>query len=310
MQTNKIILDTDIGDDIDDALALALALRSPELELLGVTTVFKNVRARAQLARRLLDLGGRPDIPVFAGCPQPLINRVDDREVPCQWSADMENARCEEEESAAGFLVRQAAAFPGEVTLVPIGPLTNIAAAIAACPDFKSRIKRIVLMGGAFHSHFAEWNIYCDPEAARIVFESGIPVVAVGLDVTLKCRLSRDEVDELKAMTGVAGDPYRNFLMELVDRWLRFSGNLPVLHDPLAVCAVFDEAVLTLKREVVQVETRGEFTRGLTFNRTGGDWVNPGESEEGAWIAEEVDAPRFFATFLPRVFGASFAGGR
>jgi purine nucleosidase len=198
-----ILLDTDIGDDIDDALALTVVLNSPELELVGVTTVFRDAPRRAILARQLLDMGGRGDVPAVAGCSEPLFPSWDKfpggKSLGRQFEALDDSLQWTDTNRAVEFIidkVRDFASRGERLTLVPIGALTNLALAFLWAPDIIPQC-RVVLMGGKWGSKFAEpdaeWNILCDPEAAALVFRSGVDLTMVGLDVTMQCVLSPEE---------------------------------------------------------------------------------------------------------------------
>ena len=182
MDKIKIIIDTDIGDDADDALAICLALKSEELEVMGITTVFRNTAARAQIAVRLLQLMGRTDIPVYAGIGHPLVAEADVETVPIQLLAGMEELEYRKDMDGVEYLRRSLSASQGDITLVTIGPLTNVGVLLCKHPEVKGKIKEIVMMGGAYYMHYNEWNILCDPEAAHIVYSSGVPIRAIGLD--------------------------------------------------------------------------------------------------------------------------------
>mgnify|MGYP000859425328 CR=1 FL=1 len=297
MDKRKIIIDTDIGDDIDDALAISFALNSPELEVIGITTVFRNTDIRAKMAANLLKQAGR-DIPVYAGCGQPIINREDDSQIPCQYSRDMDEFIYSKETHAVDYIINKIMNSSNDISLVPIGPLTNIAMAILKCPEIKTKLKEIVLMGGCFYSHFNEWNIVCDPEAARIVFEAGIPIKAVGLDVTLKCRLNENDL----AMIDKSYSPVAKFLSELIKRWRDNTKSLPILHDPLAVCAVFNDNILEMQNEKIVIETKGEYSRGTTYNKTGLNWVRERKVVDShIKVAKNVDVDAFIKMFIERI---------
>jgi len=305
MNKERIIIDTDIGDDIDDALALALAVRSPELELVGVTTVFKNTRARAKLARRLLKTLGCGDVPVVPGMRKQLLELPEDTlwrtvnidEYPGQYSPDMDEEELPYPGDAIDFMKEALESSPEPLTLVPIGPLTNIAMLLLKHPDLKDRIKRIVLMGGAYFTNIAEYNIMCDPEAARIVFESGVDITGVGLDVTMKCQLKQEEVDRI-AKGGTAAS---NFLSMLIERHRSYAGHLPYLHDPLAVAVTFDESLVKTEKRRIGVELRGEFTRGMTYNVSNTRWWERDEDNRTVRVCSEVDRDRFVSLFLERI---------
>lgn len=255
MEKEKIIIDTDIGDDIDDAFAIAFALNCPELDLIGVTTVFKNTAKRAQIAARLLQLAERGDIPVYAGCAQPLAGTVDEMETPCQYSEACAGAEVASQH-AVDYLVETLMASSGDITVVPIGPLTNIAAALAREPRIASKIKEIVMMAGAYYVHCNEWNIVCDPEAARAVFESGVAIRAVGLDVTTKAVLRSGDMDQIEHCRG----PVARYLAALMHLWQEAAHKpdlRPMLHDPMAIFAVFDKKTIYFSHEDVFVELGG-----------------------------------------------------
>jgi purine nucleosidase len=291
----KIIIDTDIGDDIDDVLAIAFALNSPEIDVVGITTVCKNTCLRARMASGLLRKMGRLDIPVAAGIGKPLINEFDLNEVPWHYIKDVDNEEPSYKGDAVDFIIEKLASSEGDITIVPIGPLTNIAAVLIKAPEVKKKIKRIVLMGGAYYIHDNEWNIVCDPEAARIVFESGVEIVGVGLDVTFKCILPKNEIDRIKNH----GTPATDFLYKLIEIW-----NWPTLylHDPLAVAVAFDESLVKLDKSIIKVETRGEFTRGTTFNKK---LPSDQDIESKTRVCSEVDSERFVKLFIERILGGS-----
>lgn len=297
MNKTKIIIDTDIGDDIDDALAIALALESPELEIMGITTVFKNVTARARLAARMLKMAGRADIPVFAGLGRPIVNQVDLEAIPCQYSEVADGQENGFSDQAIDFIIETVMKSESDITLVPIGPLTNIAVAILKEPQLRTRVKAIVMMAGCFYTHCNEWNVRCDPEAARIVFDSGIPIKAIGLDVTFKCQLSKNDVDKLSAST----KPSARYLPELIKRWRQGGDKCPFMHDPLAVCAIFDQTLLDMRHERIVVETQGEYMRGATYNTTGFAAEEPVSSH--IMTARTVNAEGFIRLFLDRTCG-------
>jgi purine nucleosidase len=297
MLRSKIIIDTDIGDDIDDAFAIAFALNSPELELIGVTTVFKNTLKRAKLASQLLKLAGREDIPVFAGCSQPLANTVDEAETPCQYTDEFADAAVQPAH-AVDYLIETLMASEGDITIVPIGALTNIATALAREPRIAGKIKEIVMMAGAYYSHCNEWNIVCDPEAARAVFTSGIAIKAVGLDVTMKVRLRPGDMDRIEH----SSEPVSRYLANLMQRWRTFGnlpGMLPILHDPLAVFAVFDSRILTFSHEDVFVELGGEYTRGVTFLKNS---VWGPKATGNTYVAKTVQKNLFLDLYMDRTF--------
>lgn len=233
MSTNRVmILDTDIGTDVDDMLALIILAKAKEANLVGVTTVYGDTRLRAKIAKHVCNLLGRPDIPVIAGEEATLTNRT------VWWPGHegkgihhLDKVEIEEETDAVTFLQVVAHQYPRELELVAIGPLTNLAKAISSDRAFASSVRHLYIMGGAFWLEKAEHNIKSDPEAAKIVFESGVPITVCGLDVTT-CVWLRDE--ELRMI--VKDNPLGCILEDQVRRWWAFKGqtqNHP--HDPIAV---------------------------------------------------------------------------
>lgn len=290
MEKIRIIIDTDIGDDADDALALCLALKSPELEVLGITTVFRNTAARAKIAVGLLRMMGREDIPVYAGVGQPLVQPADVEEIPIQLFEEMRGLSYCREIGAVEYLYRTLLQEEKPLTLVAIGPLTNFALLLMLYPEVRGKIKEIVIMGGAFYMHYAEWNIQCDPEAAAIVFRYGIPVRAVGLDVTTRCQVNDELVEFLKA----AQKPETSLLSDLLMCYYKDRGRHTFLHDPMAVFAVYDRELITYSGEDIVVELKGEYTRGMTFNRFK---IGIGRCQETIRCAKTVEAERFMERF-------------
>ncbi len=201
------------------------------------------------------------------------------------------------------FIIRTVREQPGQIVLVTIGPLTNAAMALRKAPDIAKSLKSITTMGGWRSENSPEWNILCDPEAARIVFTSGVPITMVGLDVTLRCSLSLQEVDRLRQ----AGSAGLGLLYELTQKWLAHSGaKSPILHDPLAVATLIDNSVVRFEPRIVQVALEGTH-RGCTLTRTPPDpsqdrHFAKGKSEQPASrVASMVDAARFKSLFLDRI---------
>lgn len=262
----RILIDTDIGGDVDDALALALALNSPEqLEIAGITNVYLANAWRAGVTKRVLKVYGREEIPVCTGAEKPLIGWWDENRIPNS-SPDYGEFRGEKLPHASDFIIRMAE--QEDLTLVAIGPMTNIGLALAKAPHIASRL-RIVMMGGQVTKAHPEWNIVCDPEAARIVFESGVPIHMIGLDVTNRCQFTREEVDEVKA----AGNAHTELLGEMMEIFIKNFGYLPILHDPLAMATLLWEDLVTFEEKKILIETAGQYTRGLTVDCDWGDGV-------------------------------------
>src|SRR5437764_3138770 len=189
-QKHIVLVDSDIGDDIDDALALALVLQSPEIELQGVTTVFGDTRLRARLAAHVLKVFGREDVPVAAGMEEPIQYRHRPSGVPLAALLD-ERAALSAISTRSGpeLIVETGMAHHGRLTLMCIGPMTNIATALKLEPRLFMAIRRIMMMGGTSGFPFPDWNVRSDARAAQIVLGAGIPVTMIGWNVTTRCQL-------------------------------------------------------------------------------------------------------------------------
>ena len=306
--TRKIIIDTDAGQD--DAVAILLALASPELEVLGLSIVAGNVPLHHTVrnALTLCELAGRPDLPVYAGCDRPISRRLVTAEhVHGKTGLDgitlPEPAIQAASGHAVDFLIetlrREA---PGTITLVPIGPLTNIATAFQRAPDIIPRVQEIVLMGGAYFevgniTPAAEFNIYVDPEAAKLVFASGVPLVVMPLDVTHKALTSRAWVDGMAAMgrIGQAVASWTDFF-ERYDREKYGSQGAP-LHDPCTIAWLLKPELFSGRHINVEIETEGEFTVGMTV----ADWWRVTGREANATFIRDVDAKGFFDLLTQRI---------
>lgn len=269
-----VIIDCDPGHD--DALAITLALARPELEVLGITTVGGNAPLHRTTinALRVLALLGRPDVPVAAGAAQPLVrpletapevhgvSGLDGADLPQPVSAPRP-------EGALEFLRATLAAAPVPVTLIPTGPLTNIALLLRTYPEVAAKIAHVCLMGGGMRqgnwTPAAEFNIWVDPEAARIVFRSGLPITMCGLDVTHKALFGLPEIARLEALGTRPGRVFAD-LMRFFTRFHleRYGSADTPIHDAVAVAHVALPGLVTTHRYHVDVETAGDITRGRT----------------------------------------------
>jgi purine nucleosidase len=292
-----IILDTDIGDDIDDALALALALQSPELDVRAVTTVIDDTENRTRLAWKELGLYGRHDVPVATGASEPLLDPRRTGVAPqFRVLTDADTVPAAARRRAADLIIDTLMAAPRPITLVPIGPLTNIALALKSEPRIKGKIARIVLMGGAFNMLVQEYNIWRDRVAAEIVFSSGVPITAVGLDVTTRCKLEGADLARLRA----ADNPASRFLVKLIELWQDgHSGQYPTLHDPLAVAVAFESHLVETQLGRVQVETACCVANGMTMF-TPADRLAQGV-QATTLVSRNVQVRRFLDLFVERL---------
>ena len=270
--SHRIIIDTDPG--IDDAMAIFLAVRSPELKIEAITPVSGNVPLSSTLpnALKLLEIAGRTDIPVAAGAATPLVrhlvtaksvhgnNGLGGVEFPAPKIQPVT-------ETATEIIRRIVRKNPGEITIVAVGPLTNIATVLKSDPSVATLVKSIVLMGGSLSggnvTPAAEFNFYVDPEAARIVFDSGIPITMVGLDVTHQVLLKEEHLRALEAAQNPIAQAAGKIMRATFERMRKGSDPTVVaMHDPLAVSHLIDPTILTLQDYFVQIETTGELTAG------------------------------------------------
>jgi purine nucleosidase len=321
----KVILDIDTG--VDDALALLLALASPELEVIGCTTVAGNVTVDLTTRNTLavLELAGRTDIPVAMGAAAPLVRRLTTATYfhGPEGLAHVELPRPKISalpQTAPQFLIEQADKYPGELVVIATAPLTNLALTLKMQPEWGRSLQKLVIMGGAVRcpgnvTPAAEANIYNDPEAARIVFESGAHITLVGLDVTMKCGIPASQVRKL-AEERERLSPIARFAL---DTLLYYNETYPpetgaALHDPLAVGVVANPALVRTERMQVEVETQGKITRGMTLGGNGwpherledrgsyDDCVGVGwEYSSNAEVCLEVDSSAFITMFRQRL---------
>jgi inosine-uridine nucleoside N-ribohydrolase len=341
----RVIIDTDPG--VDDAFALLLAMRSPELKIEGITPVAGNVPLEFTLpnALRMMEIAGRTDIPVAAGAKTPLLRRLVTAayahgENGLGGAVFPEPTTKPIAEPAAEFIRRTVNKYPGEVTLITLGPLTNIAAALDSDEELAGMVRGLIMMGGSLSggniTPAAEFNIYVDPEAARIVFQSGIPITMVGLDVTRRTSLTDAYVKVLEAAQNPVSQAAAKIGRKAIDH-NRQQGFLvgPNMHDSLAVAAFLDPSIVKWADFYVDVETTGELTAGETvgYSPNAGDLRrNPEKEKEAALhmvirgsaptlattktspvirdkfvpntkVALDVDSPKFFELLIGRLSG-------
>jgi purine nucleosidase len=305
----KIIIDTDPGQD--DAVAILLALASPELDVLGLVAVAGNVPlARTSLnARKILDLAGRSEVPVYEGCEGPIARRLVTAEhVHGPTGLDGPAFREPGTEAQPGhgvdFLVDTLrAAQPGEVTLCVLGPLTNVAVALIKAPDIVRGLREIVLMGGAYFevgniTPAAEFNIYVDPEAADIVLRCGVPITMLPLDVTHGVLSTPERIARIEALGNRAGRATAAMLRfsETFDRGKYGWPGAP-LHDPNVIAWLIDPTIYEGRLINVTVETASELTRGMTV----ADYWRVTDRPANATFIRSADASRFYDLLAERL---------
>lgn len=292
----SVLIDTDIGDDIDDALALALALQSPELDVRGITTVFGDTQQRAKLATYLLKTFGREAIPVAAGVATPIQYRHRPSGVPQAAILDRQ-MRFPALSKLTGpeLIVETALAAHGRLTLLCLGPLTNVATALSLEPHLFMAIRKIVVMGGSSNFPFPEWNIRSDARAAQIVLGAGIPVTLLGWNVTTHCQLQESDLQSLRCQHS----PQAEVLSTLLAVWQRHRPRwhpaLPYLHDPLTVVAVCKPEFLKYREITARVIARGPLTGFMVPRIVNGPLVHAAVSVQAElarqWIMERLLAP-------------------
>ncbi|WP_250037138.1 nucleoside hydrolase [Paractinoplanes maris] len=315
---HRLILDTDVamgapGSDIDDGFAMALTVDVTDQQLELVTTVNGNidVDTSTALALHLLDRLGRPDIPVVRGAARPLRRPLHDHPARDRVADVREHLTPLKPAPgrAATAIVDLVCANPGEITIVAIGPLTNVALALALEPDVATAVKEIIIMGGAFlrtTSMLAmpgEFNIWIDPEAAAIVLNSGAPLRFLGLDVTLQVELNRADADRLTA----TGRPFASYAGQCAHAWIDYLREAypgrefctAPMHDPLAVAVVSKPGLVTWRPARVEVEICSDITRGVTVADL---LTSRNPPEPNCMVATEVDSVAFIEFFLNHVY--------
>lgn len=270
-----VLLDTDIGNDIDDAVALAYLLRQPACELVGITTVTGQARKRAALAEVICRSVGREDIPIHCGREETLSGPGQPNPGQYEMIRDLPHRMDWPLDTAAGFLEETIRSRPGEIVLLSIGPFTNLA---LLDPSLFSLLKGFVSMAGVFFQEGAEWNCRCDPLACASVYSAPRPThVSVGLDVTMPCRLSA-----LGVRSRFVGEPLGT-VARIAEHWFQEREEI-VFHDPLAAACIFNSSLCAFERGRVSGDSEGRTS------------FVPGEGPD--MVASRVDVPAFFDEFF------------
>ncbi|SCZ77120.1 nucleoside hydrolase [Acidaminobacter hydrogenoformans] len=307
IRKKKVILDVDTG--IDDAIAIMLALASPELEVIGITTVSGNIdlESATKNTLKVLKLIGREALPVFKGALKPLwrsIRYAKEVHGDCGLAGQLAELQPGEpsEVDAGTFIKSQLEQYPGEITLIMTGPETNLGVLLMQDRDLALKFKEIIVMGGVAEgrgneSPVAEFNIAIDPEAADLVFHSGAPLTMVGLDVTRKALLRKTDIDALTASPDI-----KKFVdqvtMEYRQRFLAINGfEACLMHDPLAVAVAIDPSLVKCIHRYVGIETESRYCDGQTVCDFDGRW---GKSPN-AQVCIGLDAERFIELLTTRL---------
>ncbi|HSW97822.1 MAG TPA: nucleoside hydrolase [Candidatus Saccharimonadales bacterium] len=288
----KILLDTDIGTDIDDSVCLAYLLAQPECELLGITTATGESEKRAKMASVLCKIA-KKDIPIFPGVENPLL--IKQRQTHAKQAIRLKNWNHQknfQKGKAIEFLKETIHKHPGEITLLTIAPLTNIALLFSTYPEIPSMLKEIVMMGGLFKSRLpqavtwdlTEWNIIIDPHAAAIVFNAPVKIRAVGLDVTTQVFMNSQEVK--KRFQGPLLEPVKDF----AGIWFEEKETM-LFHDPLAATTIFNKDICQFEQTTIEVELMSEKLLGTTV-------LNKEGKDKKHWIATSVNKDSFFEHYF------------
>ncbi|WP_019172813.1 nucleoside hydrolase [Pseudaminobacter salicylatoxidans] len=307
--TEKIIIDTDPGQD--DAVAILLALASPELDILGITAVAGNVplHLTEKNALKICELAGKPDTKVYSGAIRPMVRPLVTAEhVHGKTGLDgpdlPEPTMKLQDKHAVDFIVETLMReVPGTVTLCPLGPLTNIALALVREPQIATRIKRIVLMGGGFFeggnvTPTAEFNIYVDPHAADVVFGSGVPIVMMPLDVTHKALTTAKRVDAFRRMGTKVGTATAE-LLDFFERYdeEKYGTDGGPLHDPCVIAYLLKPELFKGRDCNVEIEIGSELTMGMTVI----DWWGVTSRRKNAMVMRDIDHEGFFNLLIERL---------
>ncbi len=293
----RIWLDTDIGGDIDDALTLLLALADSRAETVGVSTVYENTCARAQIAKTLLSMGGRDDIPVYSGIGKPIrattVHRldVDLKKPPKTYIKSQFEDACHDGDDAVSAMKEAIVREDGGLNIVTLGALTNIAALIERFPEALGKINCLYIMGGAKKMNLNEFNFTCDPEAAAKVLEADIPKKIVTLDVTFECALSKEQIGRLKSCKS----KLVKTVMAMSDMW----GEGMILHDPLTLAAALSGEFVTFEASNLYVELEGKFSRGKCVDLCDFNWRYPAKQDQ--LVSDSVASSAFTEYFVSSV---------
>lgn len=288
--SEKILLDTDIGSDIDDAICLAYLLNQPQCDLLGITTVSGEAENRAMMASVICRAAGRADIPIYPGTEMPLLTP---QKQPVAYQAvklpEWDHQTVFPKNEHIEFMRQTIRKYPNEVTLLGIGPMTNIALLFSVDPEIPSMLKQLVVMCGIFtfktplYTCLTEWNAACDPYATAIMYSAPVKTIkSVGLDVTTHVTMDKKDVEE--KFTGNVMKPVLDFLN------VKRNGGFITFHDPLAAAVIFDESICGFVKGEIDIDLESSRSRGILYFKE-----SPGGKNEAAM---QVDSDKFFKHHL------------
>ncbi len=310
MKNQKFIIDTDIGDEIDDVLALVYAMKKG-LDIVGITTVYQNTDERARMAKRLLSIYGKgyENVPVFAGHSTPLSEEKREYGHPIHYDSSLiseDYAPNGNADAAVDFIIDSCKKYGKDLTIIAIGAFTNIAKVIEKAPEALGAAEKVVIMGGAYYKQYADWNVSCDVPAADIMFSSLDNLECVGADVTHKLELSDSQLSYFLDYEG--DDACTSEISHLFRLWReKVTDRYPALHDPLAIEYAIDPEICVREKQRIKVLTEG-YARGLTLNvdAYGKSCMNPfydtAEPVSSVVVAKDIDASAFTDGFM-KAFG-------
>lgn len=317
----RMIIDTDIGTYYDDAFAVLLAVNSPEVQLEGVTTVYGDTRLRAEIACKILEFVGAPEVPVYAGVGDPL-GEAEALMFGFEGEGIFDDGRPTkqpESEGAVEFMVRLVRENPGEITICTLGAVSNVAAAIRQDPDFVKNLKHLIIMGGVIvpivdekgvtRSPVEEYNLNNDPVAAKIVFGSGANITLVPIDVTLRVPMTTAQIEAMSGATSKSGQMVDRILKPWPEqeRLIYLSVGIPTehtgiwLHDPLTIAVAYDPSLVTVARLHVAAEYAPTVILRDMLIRNDILRTIPKKKAANMNVAVDVDADRFTALFADRI---------
>lgn len=288
MEKYKILIDTDPGDDIDDALALAYVLNKDCFEVVGITTTFKDTKKRARIVKKICLLKG-VDIPVYYGYGMPVSGYIPESQEINQYTTDLDDDKYSPnnttgEEDAVDFIIDCCQKYGKNLIIVGIGPLCNLSRAILKNPSALQKVNKTVIMGGCFNSDYPEWNIFCDAKGAKVVFEKAKNLVAVGVEITSRTKLTEEQSQIIENSTK---NEFFVYVGELVKAWRKTHDNdRPTLHDILSICTINLLGVCKMENGVFSVDTQ---------NKIGSLIKGQGESVS---YAVDFDKERFINEFM------------
>ena len=296
----KLLIDTDIGDDIDDSLAIAWAIRL-NLEIVGITTVYRDAPERAKIVKRLLSLSGREEIPVKYGESVPLTKSgflIGHFNYTAEYDGELEGGGAE-------FIAECAEKYGEELTVLALGEQTNLAKAYLEYPEKMKKVGRVVMMGGAFFAHCDEWNIAGDPTAARIVMEKGERLEYVNWDMTRYAGIG--EANTRRILSANENEQsLRGYVVNLVKQWTKRNRYFPILHDPLALYYCLDDSAFETMRVTAKVLDEGDFS-GLILNTSDFQGHQNRRTLHGAGnsvrVCKKADYQFLVEKFMKDVFG-------